>query len=243
MNDNLTFSGLAISDDDLIFIVASDGRMRKMTWADVATYTSKAQVATNTSGIATNVSAIGLNTAVRALTDATIIKFSVADPAAASATAVHAAVALVGGDTTRVTTEITDPDYPRTLSITGSASGITGNVVINGINYSGEFITDTIASSGASTVNGAKAFKTIADITLPAKTNESGDTISIGTTIYLGLNRVANTVLPVKAVFNDVVETTLPTITIDDTDIEKNLISFDSALDGSSVVCYYLNDV
>ena len=53
----------------------------------------------------------------------------------------------------------------------------------------------------------------------------------------------ADTVLPVNAVFNDVVETTLPTITIDDTDIEKNLISFDSALDGSSVVCYYLNDV
>ena len=242
MNDNLTFSRLAISDDDLIFIVASDGHMRKMTWADVATYTSKAQVATNTSEVATNVSAIGLNTAVRALTDATIIKFSVADPAAASATAIHAAVTLADGETTKVTTEITDPDYPRTLSITGSASGITGNVVITGMNYSGEAITDTIASSGSSTVNGVKAFKTITDITLPARNAES-DTISIGTTVYLGLNRIANTVLPINAVFNDVVETTLPTITIDDTDIEKNLISFDSALDGSSVVCYYLNDV
>ena len=235
MNDNLTFSRLAISDDDLMFIVASDGRMRKMTWADVATYTSKAQVATN-------VSAIGLNTAVRALTDATIIKFSVADPAAASATAIHAAVTLADGATTKVTTEITDPDYPRTLSITGSASGITGDVVIAGTNYSDEAISDTIASSGSSTVNGVKAFKTITDITLPARNAES-DTISIGTTVYLGLNRIANTVLPIKAVFNDVVETTLPTITIDDTDIEKNLISFDSALDGSSVVCYYLNDV
>ena len=235
INDNYPFSGRTIADTDIVFVIDSDGNQRKMKWSDIATYTSKAQVATNVSDIATN-------TAVVSSIDATIIKFSIADPAAASATSVHAAVTLADGAETTVTTAITNPDYPRTVSITGNAVGITGDVVIIGTNCSDEEITDTIASSGSSTVNGVKAFKTVTRITLPARNAES-DTISIGTTVYLGLNRIANTVLPIKAVFNDIVEATNPTITIDDTDIEKNLISFDSTLDGSSVVCYYLNDV
>lgn len=101
------------------------------------------------------------------------------DPDAVSATYVHAAVTL-GADAQDVTTGITNPDFPRTVTVKGNASGIAGNVVITGTNAAGDEITDTIALNGASEVEGVKAFATVTNINLPAKTNVSGDTVSVG---------------------------------------------------------------
>lgn len=66
---------------------------------------------------------------------------------------------------------ITQPDTPRLLSVKGSASGIAGNVVINGKDMAGNSISDTIALSGTGTVNGVKAFKEVHSVDFPAATH------------------------------------------------------------------------
>jgi hypothetical protein len=91
-------------------------------------------------------------------------------PAAVSATAIHAAVAL-GLAEQNVTSGITQPDVPRTLTIKGNAAGITGDVVITGTNIADEVISDTIALNGDTEVEGVKAFKSVTSILFPAETH------------------------------------------------------------------------
>jgi hypothetical protein len=101
-------------------------------------------------------------------------------PAAPSATATKAAIALTASAQPTVTAGITQPDFPRVLTAKGNASGIAGDVVITGTNFADAVITDTIALSGSSEVVGAKAFKTVTSIAYPAETNAGTDTVSIG---------------------------------------------------------------
>jgi hypothetical protein len=56
-------------------------------------------------------------------------------------TYVHAAVTLANGETTTVTTGITDPDVPRILSVTGNDENVAGDVVFTGTNIDDEEIT------------------------------------------------------------------------------------------------------
>lgn len=100
-------------------------------------------------------------------------------PAIGTATYVHAAIALTASTQT-ITTSITNPDFPRIVTIKGNASGITGNVVITGTNYVGAAISDTIALNGATEVLGVKAFKTVTSIALPVEVHAGTDTVSIG---------------------------------------------------------------
>lgn len=99
-------------------------------------------------------------------------------PAVASATAVHAAIALTSVAQT-VTAAITQPDCYRALSVKGNQAGIAGNVEILGTAWNGAAITDTIALAGASVVAGVLPLKTVTSITLPALTG-AGDTVSVG---------------------------------------------------------------
>jgi len=167
-----------------------------------------------------------------------IAHFSAANPAAASVTAILAATALTAS-TQVITTGITQPDYPRALQIKGNQAGITGNVVIEGTNYAGEAITETIAANGSNAVSGNKAFKTVTKITLPAK-NADGDTISVGTTGKLGLpyKLAHNTVL--AAYLNNTKEGTAPTVTTSTTALEGNTILLSSALNGTKVDVYLI---
>jgi hypothetical protein len=91
-------------------------------------------------------------------------------PDAASATAVHAAANLAA-DAQDVASNITNPDIPRIVTVKGNVSGIAGNVVITGTNIAGAAKTDTIALNGTSEVLGVKAFKTVTNINLPARTH------------------------------------------------------------------------
>ena len=100
-------------------------------------------------------------------------------PALGTATYVHAAVTL-GAAAQDVTTAITNPDYPRIVTIKGNAGGIAGNVVITGTDIADAVLTDTIALNASTEVLGVKAFKTVTNINFPAKTNGSGDTVSVG---------------------------------------------------------------
>jgi hypothetical protein len=124
--------------------------------------------------------------ATGSLTPMTAINYSLA-PANASATATHAAVTLAQTVTTTVTTGITQPDYPRVLSVKGNDANVTGNVVINGTDFNDAVISDTIALNAANTVNGAVAFKTVTSIVLPAYAVAGTETVSVGRANIFGL--------------------------------------------------------
>lgn len=156
----------------------------------------------------------------------------------ASNVSVHAAVTL-GAEAQTVTTAITNPTVPRNIIIKGNAAGIAGDVVITGTNYAGATITETIALNGATAALGAKAFKTVTSILLPAKTAESGDTVSLGTGEVLGLPYLLthNTVL---ATYKDnTLEATAATVAVSATAIESNTIDLANALN-SKVIDIYL---
>jgi len=163
-------------------------------------------------------------------------------PDAASATTVHAAVTLTAAAQT-VTTSITNPDFPRILSITGNAGGIAGNVVISGTDIRGNAISNTIALNGSSTVNGTKAFASVTSIVLPIKTNGSGDTVSIGISDKLGLEMIPDVAVAISAHHDAVLEGTLPAITVGAT-IDLCVADFDSACgaDHDQRVVFYTSE-
>lgn len=160
-------------------------------------------------------------------------------PAANSATAVHAAVTLADGETTTVTTGITDPDVPRTVTVKGNAAGITGNVVITGTNIADEVITDTIALNGATEVEGAKAFKTVTEIEFPARTT-AGDTVSVGIAKKFGVPHcVAFANMVLVKLFDGSADT--GTLAVDADEVEKNLFALNGTPNGTKALdLYYL---
>ena len=164
---------------------------------------------------------------------------SLGSAAAASNTAVHAAITLASGATVVKIDSITNPDVPRAIRIKGNAAGITGNVVIDGTNMLDEAITETIIAADAGAIDGTKAFKTVTKITVPARTT-AGDTISIGFNDVLGLpyKLATNTVL--IAALNHVKESTAPTVTVSATDIESNTVDLNSALNGNPVEAWLM---
>jgi len=93
-----------------------------------------------------------------------------ADAVAANNTGVHAGIILAAGGST-LAVNLTDPAVPRAARIKGNVAGIAGNVVLTGTNYADEEITETIATNGVAVVEGAKAFKTVDKVTLPARTH------------------------------------------------------------------------
>lgn len=164
---------------------------------------------------------------------------SAANATASSATGIHAAITLT--DVTQaVTTSITQPSTPRNLSVTGNASGITGNVVIKGTNYNGDEITETIALNGTSTVEGTKAFATVTEVNLPVETHAGTDTVSIGFGEVLGLPyRLShNTVL--ATYLDNSKESTEPAVSVSSTALESNTINLNSALSGKIIDAYLL---
>jgi hypothetical protein len=158
-------------------------------------------------------------------------------PAVASATGVHAAIALTDAEQD-ITTGITDPDVPRTVTVKGNASGITGDVVITGTNVDGDEITDTIALNGATEVEGVKAFVTVTNIHLPVETHAGTDTVSVGRKNKLGMPEIIyNAALLLVKLFNGSADT--GTLTVDSDEVEKNLFAINGTPDGSKVLDLY----
>ncbi|HWQ89518.1 MAG TPA: hypothetical protein VN374_06050 [Desulfitobacteriaceae bacterium] len=103
---------------------------------------------------------------------------SAANAAAASATGVMAAANL-GASTQTKTTGITNPAVPRALRIAGNVSGLTTKVNVKGTNFAGEAISEELTLNGTANVDGAKAFKTITEIDLPAQTHTPAEQTEI----------------------------------------------------------------
>jgi hypothetical protein len=110
------------------------------------------------------------------------LNISAAAAVAASNTAVLAATNL-GTAAQVITTGITSPAAPRGMRIKGNLSGVAGNVVIEGTNYAGDAIFETIALNGSSAVDGAKAFRTVTKITLPAESHTSAAQVETATVV------------------------------------------------------------
>lgn len=149
-----------------------------------------------------------------------------AAPKAAENDDIHALITLPASGTTEVTTAITNPDVPRTVRIKGNATGIAGDVVIEGTDMLGNAISDTIVAADDSAVDGVKAFKTITKITVPART-QSGDKISVGLGPNLGLDNYCDAYS-----FNGFAGVT--SYTYDETDISKNTVLLSATLDGAA---------
>jgi hypothetical protein len=118
-----------------------------------------------------------------------------------------------------ITTNITNPDVPRTLNITSTVASV--NIVVEGTNMLDEVITETINTDD---MLGLKAFKTVTKITLPAALIT--DTISVGFGPGLGLpyKLSADSVILATKSGSKVVD--LSTFSADD--IELNVISFNN---------------
>lgn len=91
-----------------------------------------------------------------------------ADAVAADDDGVLAATNL-GADAQEITTGISNPAVPRGMQVVGNVSGVVGNVKIDGTNYAGDAITETLALNEVTPKLGTKAFKTITKITLPVQ--------------------------------------------------------------------------
>ena len=151
-----------------------------------------------------------------------------AAPLAAAAATIHALVnsALV------ITTGITQPDMARVLSIVSGGSGhnAAGVVVINGTDYRGNTIADTITLNGNTTVNGIKAFASVTSIDMTGVTgNDANNTVSVGISKILGLHRILQGDEVLCVTVDGVWETTRPTVVSNTTDISQNTLSPNTA--------------
>lgn len=141
-------------------------------------------------------------------------------PDAPSANSVLAAKLLTTA-VQSVTSGITNPDFPRILTVTGNDGNVTGNVTIVGTNIRGEAISDTIAASGTNTVPGVKAFKTITSISLPVYAVAGTETISVGIADKLGLQSIPDSTSALSETSNHAADTGGAVLTRDSDEIEK----------------------
>lgn len=108
-------------------------------------------------------------------------------PDAESTTAVHAAMNLTTAAQV-VTTGITDPDVYRALRLVGNQADVYANVTIDGLDWAGRAIHETVLVSGNTAVETNQPFKEVTKIHLPIKT-ANGQTVAVGISKKLGLYR------------------------------------------------------
>jgi len=160
-------------------------------------------------------------------------------PKVATTNGILAAVTDTGVEQV-ITTGIIQPDVPRCISATagGTAGDIKAiQVTIDGTNAEGVAISEDLPAftvNTAGTVVGAKAFKTVTSITIPAH-DGNGATTAIGFTDVVGIGmRLARETVK-SAYLDEVLESTAPTVAVDATDIESNTFDLNSALNSVPV--------
>ena len=161
-------------------------------------------------------------------------------PSAAGAASVHAAITGGASAVTAVTTGITQPDVPRNLYITpgGTTTDVKGmDITVTGTNVEGKTITETFtfsANATAATV-GAKAFKTVTSISIPAQ-DGAGATFAIGrgAKIGIGMRNIAS--MPIEVMTNtagvEAIEAAGASA-LSATVVESNTVTTTTALDGA----------
>ena len=117
-----------------------------------------------------------------------------------------------------ISTGITNPDFPRLLSI-DSDGAASGNVVITGTNIRGEVVTDTIALNTTTEVAGVVAFKTITSIQLPVKS--ASESVFVGWLDQLGLQSIPYSTEVISEDSNSATDTGGTVLTRDSDEVEK----------------------
>ncbi len=166
-------------------------------------------------------------------------------PQVASTTGVHAAVTDTGVQVV-VTTAIKQPDVPR--NITATSGGTSGDikaiqVVLAGTNREDVAITETLpvfTENSPTTVAGAKAFKSVSSITIPAH-DGTGATTAVGFGDVIGLKRRRQRKTVLAAYLAETIEGTAPTELVSSTAIESNTVDLNSALNSTQVKVEYLS--
>lgn len=171
------------------------------------------------------------------------IALSEAEAIAASATGVLAATAGVTAAAGKlVTADITNPPYPRNLTLTIGGTGgdvKAGDLVVTGTNFKDEVISETFTLEADTTTaqTGTLAFKTVTSVLIPQQ-DGTGATFAIGFGTKIGLPFFLDKKTCIMAVHNGAIETTAPTMAVDADEIEKNTITLDTALNGKEVDIY-----
>jgi hypothetical protein len=171
------------------------------------------------------------------------VALTAAQAVAADDDGVHAAITGASDAATTVTDDITDPPYPRniTVKVGGTSASIAdGDVVVTGTNYKDEVISETFTCTAdtAETLTGSYAFKTVTSILVPQQ-DGAGATFKIGFGDKLGLPYMLAKKPLVMALLDGAIETTAATVVADADEIEKNTADLNSALNGKAVDLYF----
>lgn len=121
----------------------------------------------------------------------------------------------------------------------GDTADTLGTVTVVGTNVAGASISETITPQSGTTVQGAKAFKTITSVTgagwVIDAVEGTEDTIEVGFGEKLGLPYLGTTNTVLLAALAGVKEGTAPTVVRDSDELEKNTIDLNSSLAGTDV--------
>jgi len=173
------------------------------------------------------------------------IALSALQAVAFDADGVHAAFVATTTTAQTITTDISNPVYPRNITATtaGTADDISAvSAIITGTDMADEVITETLpvfTVNSGSKVEGDKAFKTITSIYVPAM-DGVGATIAVGWGDIFGLPFQKAAHHHIDTFFENVKESTAPTFTASATVLSSNTFDLDSTPDGSVIDCYLL---
>lgn len=159
------------------------------------------------------------------------------NPIAVTATRLKTAQATSNSVVTAVTSFSAQPDFARKITVTpgGTTADVpAGDVTIVGTNIRGESITDTITFAANASAAGAtlKAFKTVTSVTFPIQDGAAA-TYGIGVNDALGLDRCMSEASVIDAYASGTRETTAATVTFDASDVSKNTVDLNTALDAT----------
>lgn len=144
-----------------------------------------------------------------------------------------------------VITEFTkQPDWPRNIVVVVAATTAgdvaAGNIVVKGINFAGEEITEThaVTADTPATFTGTVAFKEVTSVTVPVQDGASV-TVDVGWGKVFGIPYLleADEQVLVK-LFNKAADS--GTVTPDALDIEKNVIALNGTPDGLKDIDLYI---
>jgi len=166
-------------------------------------------------------------------------------PAVATTGWVKAAVTDNGAPQVFTGTALINPDVPRCITATAGGTGAdikAIQVVVEGTDAAGNPITESLPAftvDTPGTVTGTKAFKTVTKVTIPAH-DGTGATTAIGTSEKIGLKEARKRKTVLASYLNGVLEGTAATETFDATDVSKNTVDLNSALNSTPVAVEYV---
>ncbi len=111
------------------------------------------------------------------------VRFSVPATEAPAASAAGVVAVTLGAEAQVLTENLVSPAAPRGLSIVSNKVDGAGNVKITGDNYAGDEIDETLALNGTTTRQGAKAFRSVKKVEVPAQVNTPTEQVETATVV------------------------------------------------------------